>query len=285
MTQHGTAAALGQLDANTLEEIARVICGDDNLYYRKGWEISRFFINAGWEGVPAFDAEFRRDWAKERLTERRTQPAALEQVLLRLADPREYLDEPNQLPQVVSALNAFLVHEGLRLDTTGGRPRLQLCDPALAQPGQHAPAEFRATLTDIIRDPVMARVLQHRLDEAQTCYHNGAHIAATIMLGSLLEGVLLQVIKEHDTTLLGSTPPDKATLEKLINACNTARLIGADIERFCHELRIYRNYVHPAAEIREAHAPDRDTLNVCWQVVGAVLNDLKSSHPAPPAPA
>ncbi|MEU1282193.1 hypothetical protein [Streptomyces sp. NPDC005805] len=50
-------------------------------------------------------------------------------------------------------------------------------------------------------------------------------------------------------------------------------------ERFCHELRRYRNYVHPRREIQEAHTPDRDTLNVSWQVVSAVLNDLATTQP------
>jgi hypothetical protein len=43
--------------------------------------------------------------------------------------------------------------------------------------------------------------------------------------------------------------------------------------------RLKHVVVHPRAEIREAHAPDRDTLNMCWPVVNAVLNDLADSQP------
>jgi hypothetical protein len=68
-------------------------------------------------------------------------------------------------------------------------------------------------------------------------------------------------------------------LDALIKTCHEAGWIGADVERFCHELRKYRNFVHPRAEIREAHVPDRDTLNMCWPVVNAVLNDLADSQP------
>ncbi|WNI16383.1 hypothetical protein [Actinacidiphila sp. ITFR-21] len=270
-----------ELDANTLEEIARVICGD-HLYYRQGWEIAKFLKHAGWAEVPDFDGAYRREWTLARLTERREDPSELEKVLLRLADPLEYLDEPKQLPGVIAAVNAFLVYEGFRLDSPGGRPRLVACDPALAYPGQHAPAEFKAVMADIIKDPGTADLLQRRLDEAQTCYANGAHVAAIIMLGSLLEGALVQVIQERDRFVLGSTTPDKATLDVLIKVCHRAGWIGADIERFCHELRKYRNYVHPRAEIREAHTPDRDTLNVSWQVVSAVLNDLATTQPERP---
>ncbi|MER7538329.1 hypothetical protein ABTX77_26560 [Streptomyces sp. NPDC097704] len=204
MTPH---SPLGILDANTLEELARVICGDEHLYYRKGYEIARFLEHAGWQRVPEYDGEYRREWALARLTERREDPTELERVLLRLADPREYLDEPEQLSAVISAVNAFLIHEGVRLENPGGRPRLVACDPSLAHPGSQGPVELRATMTDLITDQNMAGLLQHRLDETHTCYANGAHVAAIIMLGSLLEGVLVHVVHERDTSLLGRTSP------------------------------------------------------------------------------
>jgi hypothetical protein len=270
---------LGILDANTLEELARVICGDEHLYYRKGYEIARFLEHAGWQRVPEYDGEYRREWTLARLTERREDPTELEKVLLRLADPREYLDEPDQLPGVISAVNAFLIHEGARLENPGGRPRLVVCDPSLAHPGSQGPVELRAAMTDVISDQAMAGLLQHRLDEARTCYANGAHVAAIIMLGSLLEGVLVYVVLERDASLLGNKSPDHVSLDTLIKTCHDASWIGADVERLCHELRKYRNFVHPRAEIREAHTPDRDTLDMCWPVVNAVLNDLADSQP------
>ncbi|CAM5628487.1 hypothetical protein STANM337S_06041 [Streptomyces tanashiensis] len=62
-------------------------------------------------------------------------------------------------------------------------------------------------MTDLITDQNMAGLLQHRLDEAHTCYANGAHVDAIVMLGSLLEGVLVHVVHERDASLLGRTSP------------------------------------------------------------------------------
>ncbi|CAM5625646.1 hypothetical protein STANM337S_05979 [Streptomyces tanashiensis] len=64
MTPH---CPLGILDANTLEELARVIRGDEHLYYRKGYEIARFLEHAGWQRVPEYHGEYRREWALARL--------------------------------------------------------------------------------------------------------------------------------------------------------------------------------------------------------------------------
>ncbi|MFE7264960.1 hypothetical protein ACFU9B_23265 [Streptomyces sp. NPDC057592] len=276
MTQE---TVLGPLDGNTLKELARVICGDDHLFYRRGFEIAQFLENAGWRNVPEYDGEYRGEWALQLLTERRESPTELEKVLLRLADAREYLEEPGVLPTVVSAVNTFLVHEGFRLENPGGRPRVVVCDPTMAHPGQQASVELKATMAEIIREPRMAALLQRRLDEARTCYANGAHVAAIIMLGSLLEGVLLTVIEERDASLLGNKDPNFIGLKVLIDICHKAGWVDVDMERFSQALREYRNFVHPRREFREAHTPDRDTLTVSWYVVNGALNDLAASQP------
>ncbi|MFE4599318.1 hypothetical protein ACFRKE_00490 [Kitasatospora indigofera] len=267
------------LDENTLEELARVVAGDDDLYYRRGFEIAGFLRRAGWQEVPDYDGQYRREWATELLMGRRNQSGELEKVLIRLADPREYLEEPDLLADVVAAVNTFLIHEGYRLENPGGSPRLVPCDPALAHPTHYGAAELKVAMTDLIADEAMARLLQWRLDEARTCYSNGAHVAAIIMLGSLMEGVLLRTVVERDPSLLGRDSEDSISLDKLIKACHRAGWIGADAEKFSHELRKYRNFVHPKAEARESHRPDRDTLSICWQVVNAALNDLADTHP------
>ncbi|MEV0276489.1 hypothetical protein AB0I22_08920 [Streptomyces sp. NPDC050610] len=277
MTQETTV--LGRLDGNTLKELARVICGDEHLYYRRGFEIAEFLESAGWLDVPEYEGEYRSEWALQQLIARRETPTDLEKVLIRLADAREYLEEPDLLATVINAVNTFLVHEGFRLENPGGRPRVVVCDPALAHPGQQAPVELKATMADIIREPRIAALLQRRLDEARTCYANGAHVAAIIMLGSLLEGVLLTVIEERDASLLRGKNPDFIGLKALIDICHEAGWIDVDVERFSQALREYRNFVHPRAEFREAHTPDRDTLTVSWYVVNSALNDLAATQP------
>lgn len=131
----------------------------------------------------------------------------------------------------------------------------------------------------IIRKPWIAALLQRRLDEARTCYANSAHVAAIIMLGSLLEGVLLTVIEERDASRLRGKNPDCIGLKALIDICHEAGWFGVDVERFSQALREYRNFVHPRAKFREAHTPDRDTLTVSWYVGNSALNDLAATQP------
>jgi hypothetical protein len=266
-----------QLDDNTLEEIARLVCGDEGPVYRQGWELPGFLRRAGWRDVPDHDQTIRRQWVLDRLRERRDSPTEVESVILRLADPREYLSEPKAVTEAARSLNAFLVHEGYQVQLPGGRSRLVECDPALAHPSELAPVELKTTLTDLVQDPALAAVLQSRLDEAHTCHTNGAHVAAIIMLGSMLEGLLLDVLRTRAHP--NERPPHvKTPLQQLIEATHRNGWIQADAQRFSHELREYRNLVHASAQLRIGDVPDADTFRVCWYVVVAALNDLAATR-------
>ena len=58
----------------------------------------------------------------------------------------------------------------------------------------------------------------------------------------------------------------------MINLAHEHKRIQADVHGFADKLRGYRNVVHPNAQIRKGHAPDRDTLNMCWPIINAALN-------------
>ena len=211
---------------------------------------------------------------------RRDVPSDIEAVILRLADPREYLSEPGAVTEAARRLNAFLVHEGYQVQLPGGRPRIVECDPALGHPSQLAPVELKTTMSELVQNPAFAAALQNRLDEAQTCHANGAHIAAIIMLGSMLEGVLLDVLHTR-------TPPsarrqnDNPPLHQLIEIAHRNGWIQADAQRFSHVLRDYRNLVHVPVQFRIGDVPDGDTFKVCWYVVVAAMNDLAATAPRP----
>ena len=52
-----------------------------------------------------------------------------------------------------------------------------------------------------------------------------------------------------------------------------------DVKTASELVRHYRNMVHPWAEVRRKHTPNRDTADICWPVVNAVLNDLAATAP------
>ncbi|MFG2006832.1 hypothetical protein ACGFNU_47570 [Spirillospora sp. NPDC048911] len=268
-----------RLDDNTLHQIAQLICGNDTDYYRRGHDIEKFFADAGWNAPPQWDGETRFTWTLNQLRERSSDSEAIESVIRRLCDPREYLGEPHTTAAgITQALNAVLVHEGYKVERPGGRPRIVECDPTLGAPGSLAPVTLKVTMDQVVSNPGLARVLQGRLNEAQTCSDNGCSIAAIIMLGSILEGVLLEAAMTRPTQR--RQPLKQLSLHQLIELAHRHGWVGVDVVKYCHTLREYRNLVHPHAQIRMGDAPDRDTLNISWPVVYATLNDLAASKPA-----
>ena len=137
----------------------------------------------------------------------------------------------------------------------------------------------------IVKDVSLAKILEARWYEIQKCLNGEAYLAAIVMMGSLLEGLLLAVVCSHpkEANLAKSAPRDKQgnikkfhewTLTDLITVSYECGWIERDARDFSLELREYRNMVHPWNQRAKQFHPDMDTASICWEVVEAVLNDL-----------
>jgi len=137
----------------------------------------------------------------------------------------------------------------------------------------------------IVEDASLAKVLENRWYEINKCLNSDAYLAAIIMMGSLLEGLLLAVVHSHprEANSSKSAPRDKQekvkklhqwSLTDLINVSYDCGWIELDAKDFSLELRDYRNMVHPWHQRAKQFHPDADTAAICWKVVEATLNDL-----------
>ena len=143
------------------------------------------------------------------------------------------------------------------------------------------PPQFDCITSDVSLVPI----LEARWREIQKCVENEAYLAAIIMMGSLLEGLLLAVVHGHpkEANLATSVPRNRDgktkpfhewTLNNLIAVSHECGWIERDIKDFSLELRDYRNMVHPWHQRTKGFHPDMDTARICWEVVNAALNDL-----------
>jgi hypothetical protein len=265
-----------ELDDNVLDRLGDLICGDESTpHYRTAREISAFFEAAGWRRVGEVEGT-RRTWVVDLLRQRSRDSEALHRLLLRLADPREYLDDDDVRVHVVQDLNQLLAVEGYQILYAGGRPELITQTPTMKRPAMQAPVQLTASLTGIVSDVEFGRQLKSRLDEAYVCWQSGACTAAIIMLGSILEGVLYDVALTRHTE--GRRPTDH--LETLIDLAKDNRWIAQDVIDYAHVLRIHRNLVHPKKQQTQGYSPEEDTVRIAWNVVVAALNDLEELEPS-----
>lgn len=144
------------------------------------------------------------------------------------------------------------------------------------------PPDFYA----LVQDSRLAEILENRWIEIQKCISSGAHIAAIILMGSLLEGMLLSAITQNpkQANQAAGAPKDvktgkvkpfgEWTLNDLINVAYECGWLQRDIKDFSHELRDYRNMVHPWHQRTKNFHPDEDTCRICWEVIRAAIADL-----------
>jgi hypothetical protein len=286
-----------KLDAQILESLADLICGDDLKYhgdsndrfsptYRTGGELSRFFARAG---IPRFqhDGSTRKWWVLEAL--RSCSDSELKAVILRLANPKEYNGSQNLVRIVLRSLNQLLNLEGLRVRLNGVLPVIEEIPVEFSVDEVGAVDLKPMPPPDFMKlglEPGIGEILSTRWEEAEKCVEAAAHVAAVVMMGSLLEGMILAVLQRNPSAAnkAQSAPRDTSTgkpkqfwdwnLSQMIDVAHELHWIDLDVKQFSHSLRQFRNLIHPYQQLVTGTNPDEDTCKISWLVVQAAANDL-----------
>lgn len=276
-------------DEKTLDKIADIICGDilkskycedddsDCPFYRKGSEISRFFQNAGLECEP-HDGSTRKWWALELLKEYNNDSSEIEKILLRLASPLEY-NGKDVTETVIEELNDILFAEGYKIKLNGVAPSiLKINSGDVEEKLEIAKNIPTVDFSNLVNDKQLSKILEVRWNEVKLCMNSGAYLAAIILLGSVLEGVLLATVEnnleEANSSKFAPNKKRNWTLNRLINVAHELEWMDKDIKEFNGILRNYRNFIHPNKQREDGIFPDNDTCKICVEVVLAALNDL-----------
>lgn len=137
-------------------------------------------------------------------------------------------------------------------------------------------------------DPNVAPVLESRLAEAQHCLAS-APLATIFLCGSILEGILLGVAlqKPKEFNQAANSPKNKDNKVKPFHEWSLAQFIDVahelgelklDVKKFSHELRDFRNYIHPYQQLASKFTPDKHTAEICLQVLKAAIADLSGGR-------
>ncbi|MFD1188864.1 hypothetical protein, partial [Pontibacter rugosus] len=127
-------------------------------------------------------------------------------------------------------------------------------------------------------------LLIQRWNETERCIESRAYLAAIILMGSLLEGLLLGMMESHKreaNTSLSSPkfkdgtvkPFSEWKLIEMIEVALTNGWIHIDRAKFSHALREFRNLVHPNLQLKTKVNPDENTCIISWHVVQAACAD------------
>lgn len=262
------------LDPRTIERLAEMVCDHGGPHERSTRTLTRFLEAAGWDVEHPGGA--RVPWIVSEIQERNEDRAAIESLVCRLIDPREYDGGLSEAEHLVKPLNELLAADRVEVTHNGARPVVRTLDDGdttLDQlAAQLAGPEIRRAVGEIVRDAAMTDILIARLDEVELCRKVGAYLLAVIGTGSFVEGLLYDILCQRDAE---TRQRDRPTLDFLLNRARKLGWIEHDAYTFSGIVREYRNLVHPRSQLEMRFHPDGDTVLLCWQPVIAVINDLR----------
>lgn len=130
------------------------------------------------------------------------------------------------------------------------------------------------------------QIVGARLAEVEQCLAAEAPLAVIFLVGSTLEGLLMEVAMAHPTAytssdaapkLRGSLKPlDTWTLAELITVSRALGVVGEDVLKHADHVRNFRNYIHPRQQLRENFEPRMVTARIAQHILLAALADLKT---------
>jgi len=292
------------MDNSSLEKIADFICGDIKEKYpvcRTGDELSRFFERAGLN--KNHNGSTRKRWTLETL--KQLKGDELQRVILRLASPKEYGGDKENIKIALKSLNEILEIESLKVSIRGVEPILEKAKPNYnfeniekeikkekvesANERELKPLPPPDFYTLGIESPV-AEILLQRWNETQKCIDSKAYLASIILMGSLLEGFLLGILQKNPqkANMDKNAPKDNKTgkikhfsewkLSEMIDVAHSVGWIELDVKKFSHSLREFRNLIHPYEQMSLRANPDEDTCKISWLVVQAACNDIAKNN-------
>lgn len=156
-----------------------------------------------------------------------------------------------------------------------------------------APAATRSVdvppdFVPLASDPIMQAILVRRWDECRRCLDAGAPLAATVMMGGLLEALFVaranrlmdksRLFKSSAAPIDGKTkkPLDlrQWTLAPYIDVGHDLKWISRSAKDVAAILRDYRNYVHPEKERSHGVALTPDDALMFWEVTKTLSREL-----------
>lgn len=146
------------------------------------------------------------------------------------------------------------------------------------------------SFSPLVADTEMQEILGERWREIVSCLGAQAPLAATVMMGGLVEGLLLARIN-RETNLAPifkakSAPLDRQgkakplsewTLKNHIDVVHELGWISESAKDIGEVLRDYRNYIHPSKQLRHTKHLTIDDAHMFWEVSKAVTREVIKS--------
>ena len=171
--------------------------------------------------------------------------------------------------------------------------RSHILDPAVFGPDEDNDDDFSQPPPDfatLVPDPAMQVILNRRWEETKACLRADAHLAATVMMGSLLEALLLARILRmpnlQNVFTAQAAPRDRQgktkplsdwTLRHYIEVGHELGWVSQSGKDVGAVLRDYRNYIHPHKELSHGVTLSGDDTSMFWKIFTSLAGQVLRS--------
>jgi hypothetical protein len=148
--------------------------------------------------------------------------------------------------------------------------------------------------SQLISDKEMQGILTSRWIECRTCLDANAPLAATVMMGGLLEALLLgRINRESDKKRVftaKAAPKDKLgktralsdwTLKDYIDVTHEVGWITVSAKDVGAFLRDYRNYIHPQKQLSHGVKLGPDDAQLFWEISKSIARQIVEGRQTP----
>jgi hypothetical protein len=155
-----------------------------------------------------------------------------------------------------------------------------------------ASTDTAPSFAPLIADPQMQAILGTRWSECMKCLAANAPLAATVMMGGLLEAILLARINREPNKgpIFTATvaPKDKGGKTKPLNEWMLKNYIEVVHERgwisvsakdVGEVLRDYRNFVHPYKQLTQGVQLTDEDAKLLWEITKNIMRQVLSNAP------
>lgn len=147
--------------------------------------------------------------------------------------------------------------------------------------------DFKPDFSTLVGDKEMIPILERRWDECAACVRNNTPLAATVMMGGLLESLLLTkflTVADKGKIFKASTvPKDKSgtplqfkdwVLKNYIEVSHELKWISQTEKDLGVVLRDYRNYIHPFKEKSHGITIETKDSSILWELTKSISRQI-----------
>jgi hypothetical protein len=251
-----------QLSSKTLEKLREIINGDGTQDYRSGSMLVKFFNELGFRDVYGQGFPSRWVYTDDKLQRINGTPE-LDKCISNTFAVVNYIGRIPELDSIIADFDQYLAFDKWAVKRNNDTITFQkldrvIIDETMPEAAEDKEQEFLKRTFEIDVDALkldanVSEIIKSRLHEVEICVSNDAALSATIMIGSIMEGILLGVASSFPQLFnsANSAPKEKDgkqvrkfyewTLNNYIDVACEVGILKHDVKQFsysvCHPSR------------------------------------------------